>query len=142
MLILLFYANRRQVSSQHVDSQTAFCPNQSCPAKGQTAKGNLRVHSRKDQRYKCQECGQTFAATKGTPFYRLRHEPELVVRVITLLAHGCPPPAIVAACDLDERTVSDWQQRAAAQCQQVHEHLVEQPRSLARADARDGGWDH
>jgi transposase-like protein len=46
----------------------------------------LRVHSRKEQRYKCQECGQTFAATKATPFYRLRHQPEVVVQVVTLLA--------------------------------------------------------
>lgn len=50
--------------------------------------------------------------------------------VVTLLAHGCPPQAIVAAFGLDERTVADWQQRAAAQCQQVQEHLVEQPHDL------------
>lgn len=135
MLILFFYANRRQVSRQHMDSQTAFCPNPHCPAKGQVDKGNIRIHSQKQHRYLCRECGQTFAATTGTPFYRLRHPAELVVRVVTLLAHGCPLQAIVVAFHLDERTVSDWQRRAATQCQQVHEHLVEQPRELGDVQA-------
>lgn len=135
MLILLFYANRRQVSRQDMDSQTAFCPNPDCPAKGQVDKGNIRLHSQKHHRYKCQQCEKTFTQTKGTPFYRLRHEPEVVVRVVTLLAHGCPPQAIVAAFGLDERTVSDWQQRAAVQCQRVQEHLVEPPRDLGQLQA-------
>jgi transposase-like protein/IS1 family transposase len=123
--------------SQHkpVDSQTAFCPNLHCPAKGQTGKGNIIIHSRQHFRYRCKECGQTFTQTKGTPFYRLRHAQELVVRVVTLLAHGCPPQAIVAAFGLDERTVSDWQQRAARQCQQVHERLVQQSRDLGEVQA-------
>jgi transposase-like protein len=118
-----------------VDSQTTFCPNTDCHAKGQTGQGNIRVHSRQHQRYKCKECGQTFTATKGMPFYRLRHHQEVVVRVVTLLAWGCPPQAIVAAFDLDERTVSDWQQRAAAHCQQVHQHLIAQPRDLQEVQA-------
>ncbi len=118
-----------------MDSHTTFCPNPECPAKGQTAKGNIVIHSQKHLRYKCKECGQTFTQTKGTPFYRLRHDQELVVRVVTLLAHGCPPQAIVAAFDLDERTVADWQQRAAEQCQRVHEHLVEQPHALGQVQA-------
>ncbi len=118
-----------------MDSQTAFCPNEVCPAKGQIGKGNIRIHSRRDQRYMCQECGKTFTATKATPFYRLRAQQELVVSVITLLAHGCPVQAIVAAFDLDERTVADWHARAATQAKQVHQHLVEQPRDVGEVQA-------
>jgi transposase-like protein len=44
---------------------------------------------------------------------------------VTLLAHGCPLQAIVAASGLDERTVARWQAQAGAQCRRVHEHLVE-----------------
>jgi transposase-like protein len=118
-----------------MDSHTAFCPNPDCPAKGHEGKGNIVIHSRRDQRYKCKECGRTFTATTGTPFYRLRHHQEMVVQVVTLLAWGCPPQAIVVAFDVDERTVADWQQRAAAQCRQVHEHLVHQPRALGEVQA-------
>ena len=102
-----------------------FCPNIDCPARGQKDTGNLHVHSQQEKRYICNVCGQTFATTKGTIFYRLRSSPQLVMWVIVLLAYGCPIQAIVKAFILDERTVRDWQKRAGRHCQQVHEHLVE-----------------
>jgi hypothetical protein len=48
------------------------------------------------------------------------------VLVLTLLCHGCPTQAIVAAFGLDERTVARWFLDAGRHCQRVHEHLVEQ----------------
>jgi hypothetical protein len=66
-----------------------------------------------------------FAATPDTPFYRLHKPPELAVLVLTLLCHGCPTQAIVAAFGLDERTVARWFLEAGRHCQRVHEHLVE-----------------
>jgi hypothetical protein len=67
-----------------------------------------------------------FAETVGTPFYRLHKPAELAVLVITLLCHGCPTQAVVAAFGLDERTVARWFARAGQHCQRVHAHLVEQ----------------
>jgi hypothetical protein len=67
-----------------------------------------------------------FAATRDTPFYRLHKPAELLVLVLTLLSHGCPTQAIVAAFGLDERTVAHWLAQAGQHCQRVHEHLVEQ----------------
>ena len=49
-----------------------------------------------------------------------------MVLVLTLLCHGCPTHAIVAAFGLDERTVARWYLDAGRHCQRVHEHLVEQ----------------
>lgn len=118
-----------------MDPQTVFCPNRDCPARGQVGKGNIGIHSQKEQRYRCRVCGQTFAARKGTAFYRLRTAEETVTLVVTLLAHGCPLQAIVVAFGLDERTVAGWQARAGAQCQQVQEHLVERPRDLGQVQA-------
>lgn len=109
-----------------MDPQTQFCPNLICPARGQRAQGNVRVHSHPEQRYRCTTCGRTFTATTGTPFFRLKYATELVTTVLTLLCHGCPLQAIVAAFGLDERTVAAWQARAGQHCQQVHEHLIEQ----------------
>jgi len=68
-------------------------------------------------------------------FYRLRTAKDLVVIVVTLLAHGCPMQAIVAAFGLDERTVLRWQARSGKHCQRVHELLVEQPRDLGQVQA-------
>ncbi len=118
-----------------MDPQQIFCPNSACPARGQIGEGNIHVHSQKDRRYWCDVCRKTFAETKGTPFYRLRTTQETVTVVITLLAHGCPLQAIVAAFGVDERTVQVWHQRAGQHCQQVHEHLVEQPRDLGQVQA-------
>jgi transposase-like protein len=109
-----------------MNPQTQFCHNQDCPARGQVGQGNIRVHSRAKQRYQCTTCCQSFAATKGTPFYRLRTAAEVVTVVLTLLSHGCPIQAIVAAFGLDERTVAAWLTRAGQHCQQVHQHVVQQ----------------
>jgi transposase-like protein len=118
-----------------MDPTTVFCPNWNCPARGQTGKGNIGIHARKEQRFLCQECHKTFSATTGTVFYRLRTSAETVVLVVTLLAHGCPVQAIVAAFGFDERTVADWWARSGRQGQAVHEYLVEQPRALGQVQA-------
>jgi signal transduction histidine kinase len=118
-----------------MDPTTAFCPNRVCPARGQTGKGNMGVHARKDKRWRCRVCGQTFVERKGTAFYRLRTPGERMTLVVTLMAHGCPLQAVVAAFGFDERTVADWLARAGQQSRAVHEHLVEQPRDLGQVQA-------
>lgn len=82
-----------------MDPHSQFCHNPSCPARGKTGQGNISVLSQKEKRYQCNVCQQTFAATKGTPFYRLRTTMDMVTTVLILLSHGCPIQAIVAAFD-------------------------------------------
>ena len=118
-----------------MDPTTTFCPNLTCPARGQTGQGNIRIHSCKDKRFMCTECDKTFSATKGTAFYRLRTSAETVSLVVTLMAHGCPLQAIVVAFGVDERTVACWLARAGGQGQAVQEHLVEHPRDLGQVQA-------
>jgi transposase-like protein len=121
-----------------MDPTKVFCPNWNCHARGEVGRGNIGVHSQKERRYKCGECKKTFAETKGTPYYRL-HKIEqvidLVTVVVTLLGYGCPLQAIVMAFGLDERTVSDWRERAGKHCEAVHQHLVEKPRNLGQVQA-------
>lgn len=113
----------------------AFCPNLACPARGQAGKGNIGMHSRKEKRLICRQCGKTFTATTGTACYRLRPPVETVALVITLLAHGCPLQAIVAAFGFDARTVADWVVRAGRQGQAVQPQVVEQPGDLGQVQA-------
>src|SRR5260221_10377105 len=98
-----------------------FCPNQDCPKHGLRDQGNLSIHSRAERRFRCWACGRTFSVTTATPYYRLRSPQGLVCLVVTLVAYGCPPQAIVKAFGIDERTVSDWLKRAGEHCQRVHE---------------------
>ena len=103
-----------------MDPATTFCPRLACPARGQTGPGTIGIHSRKDKRCLCTACHKTFSATKGTALYRLRTATATVTRVVTLLAHGCPPQAIVAAFGFDERTVARWMARGGVPGQAVH----------------------
>lgn len=118
-----------------MNPQPLFCPIQTCPSRGVIGAGNLRVHDSLRNRWKCRVCKKTFSGRKGTPFYGLKTDTKIVICVLTLLAFGCPLQAIVAAFDLDERTVADWQQRAGTHCEQVHKALVEQPQDLRHVEA-------
>jgi transposase-like protein len=109
-----------------MDPQDQFCHNLDCPARGRVGQGNIHVHSRADRRYKCTTCGHTFAATRGTPFYRKRTAHDVITLVLTLLTHGCPLQAIVAAFGFDERTVAQWHAQAGQHGQQLHGHVVPQ----------------
>src|SRR5258708_13530527 len=113
-------------TAEPMEPSEQFCPNSTCCARGQTGQGNIAIHDRKRQRYRCKRCKQTFSARRGTMFEGLRTSTELVVIVVTLLAFGCPVQAIVQAYGLDERTVASWRDRAGSQCQRVHQAIVEQ----------------
>jgi transposase-like protein len=108
-----------------MDPQGVFCANPACADRGVKDKGNVKAHSIKERRFRCSTCGKTFAASCGTPFYRLHKDQSLFLTVITLLVHGCPLPAVVAAFGLDERTVASWQAKAGEHCQSAHRHHLE-----------------
>lgn len=108
-----------------MNPEEIFCLNSDCVAKGQRGRGNIQVHSQKEKRCICTECGQTFSVSKGTIFYRLRTDPDIVIKVIILLSLGCPVPAIAAAFELDERTIRKWHGLAGQHCQAFHEEVVE-----------------
>jgi transposase-like protein len=109
-----------------MNSQAPCCHHPQCPARGQRGQGNIRVHSQVEPRYRGRTCGQTCAATKGTPFYRWPTAMDLVTLVLTRLCHGCPIHAMVAAFGLDERTVAAWLARAGRHGQPVHAPVVQQ----------------
>ena len=113
-------------TAEPMDASKQFCPNEACSARGQIGVGNIRLHSRNPDRYRCRVCKRTFSARRGTMLEGLRTPPTLIIMVVTLLAYGCPIQAIVHAYGLDERTVADWQKRAGKHCQQVHHAIVEQ----------------
>jgi hypothetical protein len=48
----------------------------------------------------------------------------LILVVLSLLAYGCPIPALVATFELDERTIADWQSKAGQQAKRVQEQVV------------------
>jgi transposase-like protein len=93
-----------------------------CPSCQQSQ--NIGIHSHQERRYKCHDCGRTFAETKGTMFYGLQYPMWVVLLVVTLLAHGCPVAAIVVAFHLDERTVLLWLHKAGLHAKTLQEQIV------------------
>lgn len=113
-----------------MDPLSAFCPNPDCPARGHTARDNIKIHCRKRRRYRCTVCGKTFSERTGTPFLHAKAPTETIILVMTLIAHGCPLAAIEAGFGFQRRTVRDWLVKAGRHCHDVHEHLVLQPQVL------------
>src|SRR5438067_11918152 len=116
----------KTTQTTQMNPASQFCPNLECMARGQVGQGNIVSHGCKRPRYRCKTCGKTFSAKEGSMFAGLRRPTEVIVTVVTLLAYGCPVQAIVHAFGLDERTVASWRDRAGAQCERVHQVIVEQ----------------
>lgn len=95
-----------------------------CPKSDCGASDRIGVHSHTERRYICHTCHRTFAETTGTMLYGRKHPIWVVLVVVTLLAYGCPIPAVVATFELDERTVADWQLKAGRHARQVQEQVV------------------
>lgn len=118
-----------------IDPQTTFCPNIDCPARGQLGEGNIHIHCRKRQRYRCTVCRTTFSARAGTLFFRRRTDEQTLTRVVTLVSHGCPIPAIEVAFELQAQTVREWVDAAGAHAEALHHTEVVQPRDLVQVQA-------
>jgi transposase-like protein len=118
-----------------MNPQDVFCPNWACPARGQTGQGNIGLHDGAAGRYTCHVCHTPFSDRTGTPFYRRRTPEDTITHVVTLVAHGCPVPAITAAFGFQARTVRAWVAAAGRHAQAVHAELVQQPRDLGHVQA-------
>jgi len=70
-----------------------FAPMRCVAEAGQMEKGNIVIHDRRRQRYRCKACKKTFSASLGTMFEGLRKPKALIVIVVTLLTGLMPSPS-------------------------------------------------
>jgi transposase-like protein len=106
-----------------------------CPARGRVGEGTITIHSQERQRYWCKVCKKAFSARAGTVFYRRRTDEETITRVVTLVGHGCPIPAIEVVYGFQAQTVREWMEAAGAHTEAVHHAEVVQPRDLVQVQA-------
>ena len=119
----------------------SFCWNEACADYGQVGKGNIIKNGKTDkgvQRYRCQTCKHTFTETKGTLFYRCRHNEETIVECLAMVGDRNSLAAIHRIKGIKEETVGRWMERATTQVEQVEAHLVG-PKKLSRVQM-DALW--
>ena len=86
--------------------------------------GFYRTRSGKRRRYRCVECGKTFASTKGTPYYRLQHRRATFDAVVALRVEGVSISAIARVEGLAWNTVARWLKRAAEVCRRFNDKRI------------------
>lgn len=105
----------------------SFCWNTACRDYGRTEAGNLvrfGYTAKGVQRYRCRTCGRTFAQTRGSLFYGLRHDPNEVLECLALLAERNSLAAISRVKGIKEETLSEWVRRAAAHVEPIETVLI------------------
>jgi len=107
-----------------MDPTQGCCPTAACPASGPGGNGNITGHRRQEARSRCTGCEQTFRARRGTLVSCQQTPVDSIVLVVTLLAHGWPVRALVAAVGVTAETVRPWAAAAGVHGAQVHRHLV------------------
>lgn len=105
-----------------------FCPNPACALHGKVKGRRLGRHGSygADQRprYRCKACGKTFAATRGTVFYRLRTDPQRVLATLEMVVEQGGIRAAARASHVDKDTVQQWLERAGQHALEVSDALI------------------
>jgi transposase-like protein len=108
----------------------AFCPNSECADYGQVHSDQqtniIRFGSTKAgrQRYHCKTCGRTFAATKGTLFYRRRVAEREILQALAQLAEGARISRVSRTTGHKEDTILAWLREAAQQVAAIEAVLM------------------
>jgi transposase-like protein len=108
----------------------AFCPNSACADYGRVQsdqqaniiKFGLTKAGR--QRYHCNTCGQTFAETKGTLFYRRRTTESEILKALAQIAEGSRISSVSRTTGHKEDTILAWLRDAAQQVEAVEAVLL------------------
>src|SRR5829696_5224661 len=132
----------RMKEQEGLASAGAFCPNEECRHYARVDEGNLIKFGNKSkqgvQRYRCKSCTTTFAATRGTLFYRKHAPVKDILETLALLAEGVRISSLSRAKGFKEDTILRWLREAARHSEAVEEVLLGEYR-LSKAQV-DGLW--
>ena len=131
----------RMKEQEGLTSAGAFCPNEECRHYAQADEGNIIKFGKSKQgvqRYRCKSCATTFAATRGTLFYRKHAPVKDILETLALLAEGVRISSLSRAKGFKEDTILRWLREAARHAEAVEDVLLEDYR-LSKAQV-DGLW--
>ena len=108
-------------------SAGTFCPDEECQFYAKVDEANIIKFGKSKrgvQRYRCKSCGTTFAATRGTLFYRKHAPVKDILVTLALLAEGVRISSLSRAKGFKEDTILRWLREAARHAEAVEETLV------------------
>jgi len=118
------------------------CPNPDCPAYGQRAAGNLRLHgwSGTGHRIRClhrARCGTDFSERANTPLFDLRSAEDTLVAIARHLAEGQGCRATARLCGVSLNTVLRFTNRFGRHAELFHDVMVRgvRPRQIQPDEA-------
>jgi transposase-like protein len=129
------------MTNDELTSIGTFCPNMTCEHYGQLWHDNIIKFGRTRrgvQRYRCKSCLATFAATRGTLFYRRRTPAKDILETLALLAEGVRISSLARAKGFKADTILEWLREAARHAEAVEEVLLTNYR-VSKAQI-DGLW--
>ena len=108
-----------------------FCPNEACSDYGKLQKKQSKQNINKRgfttsgrQRFQCRTRGQTFTATKGTPFYRRRTDATEILETLAFLAEGIRVSTLARVKGHKEDTILAWLKDTAAHVAEIEAVLL------------------
>lgn len=132
------------MTNQLAPAAGTFCPNQRCEAHGKLSEeeeSHIIKFGKTNtglQRYQCKLCRGTFAATRGTLFYRRQTPRKEILQTLALLAEGVRISSIARAKGIKADTILAWLREAALHAGRVEDALLSKYR-VSRAQI-DGLW--
>ena len=118
----------------------SFCWNDGCVQYAQVNAGNIRRYGKTAkgvQRFQCKTCGRVFAATRGTPFYRI-HDPEKMLKALAMLCERSSQRGVQRVLGAKPDTLQEWTEKAAGHVGLIEETL-HRSHQVTRAQL-DGLW--
>jgi transposase-like protein len=131
----------RKTIEEGLASAGTFCPKEGCHHYAEVDEGNIIKFGRSKQgvqRYRCKSCQSTFAATRGTLFYRKHAPVKDILETLALLAEGVRISSLSRAKGFKEDTILRWLREAARHAEAVEDVLLADY-ELSKAQV-DGLW--
>jgi transposase-like protein len=105
------------------------CPNKKCRAYNKT---NLRnvirfgTQANGTQRYRCTECGRTFARTINTPFFHKHLKKKEIVNICKMLSEKTSFRAIARITEHHRDTICSIADSVAQHCKKFNEYFIKE----------------
>ena len=105
------------------------CPNSSCRTHNKVGLKNIiRFGSQRNgtQRYRCTECGRTFARTLGTPFFHKHLKKKEIIQICKMLSEKTSFRAIARITDHHLDTIRTIADVVAKHCKKFNEYFIKE----------------